>query len=110
MEQANVHLGIRPRGVMEKEAEIPVLTAGCSQQDFGFFKDEWRLYEESSRTLDNTLLCDQLLQCAETILRKKLQNTIGADRMISISVADLMVEIEKATMEKQSDLLNMAKQ
>ena len=46
------------------------------------------------------MLCDQFLQCAETILRKTLQNTIGADRMISISVADLMVEIEKATMEK----------
>ena len=35
-----------------------------------------------------------------------MQNTIGADRMISITVAELMVEIEKAAVEKQSDLLN----
>ena len=55
------------------------------------------------------MLCDQLLQCAETILRKTLQNTIGPDRMIFILVADLMVEIEKAAVENQCDLLNKVK-
>ena len=35
-----------------------------------------------------------------------MQNTICADKMTSITVTDLMVEIEKAAMEKQSVLLN----
>ena len=60
----------------------------------------------SSRSQDNGLLRDQLLQCAETDLRKTLQNRIGAERMGTILLADLMVEIEKAAVEKQSDLLN----
>ena len=87
----------------------PVLTTGCCHQDFGFFRDEWRRYAASSRTPDNTLLRDQLLQCAETNLRKTLQNTISADRMISITVEDLMVKIEKAAVVKQSDLLDKVK-
>jgi hypothetical protein len=61
------------------------------------------------RAQDDGLLCDQLLQCAETDLRKMLQNTIGADPMGTILVADLMVEIEKAVVEKQSGLLNKVK-
>ena len=35
-----------------------------------------------------------------------LQNTIGTTNMEKISVADLLLEIEKAAVEKQSDLLN----
>ena len=87
----------------------PVLTTGCSQQDFGFFKDEWRRYAASTDTQNDALLRDHLLQCAETGLRKTLQNTIGADRMSTITVIELMKEIEKAAVEKQSDLLNKVK-
>ena len=55
------------------------------------------------------MLRDQLLQCAETALRKTLQNTIGAARMSTITFDDLMKEIEKAAVEKQSGLLNKVK-
>jgi hypothetical protein len=41
------------------------------------------------------ILCFLILQCPETSLRKTLQNTIGAIRMIFIWVTDLIVEIEK---------------
>ena len=39
-----------------------------------------------------------------------LQNTIGADRMSTITVIELIKEIEKAAVEKLSDLLNKVKQ
>ena len=29
-----------------QKLDQPVLTTGCSQQDFGFFKDEWRRVED----------------------------------------------------------------
>ena len=53
-----------------------------------------------------TKLC---FECAETSLRKMLHNTIGANKMTSITVTELMVEIEKAAVEKQSNLLNKVK-
>ena len=79
---------------------------GCCQQEFETFKDEWRRYAARLRTQDSTLLRDQLLQCVETSLRRALMNTIDADRMASISATNLLVEIEKTAVVKQSDLLN----
>ena len=60
-------------------------------------------------TNNDNLLRDQLLQCAETSLKKTLQNTIGATKMATIAVANLMLEIEKADVENQFDLLNKVK-
>ena len=42
-------------------------------------------------------------------MRKMLQNTIGTDRMSTITVIELMKEIKKTAVEKQSDLLNKVK-
>ena len=53
-----------------------------------------------------TTLC---FESAETSLRKMLENTIGTNKMTSITVTELIVEIEKAAVEKQSDLLNKVK-
>ena len=53
-----------------QKLDRPVLTTGCSQQDFGFYKDKWRRYAHSVDTQNDNLLRDQLLQCAETALRK----------------------------------------
>ena len=71
------------------------MTMGCSEQDFGFliFKDEWRRNADSAETTNDNLLQDKLLQCAKTSLKKTLQNTVGATKMATISVADLMLEI-----------------
>ena len=49
---------------------------------------------------------NQLLQCVDLSLRRTLQNTIGSANMANINVAGLLTEIEKAVVEKQSDLLN----
>ena len=51
---------------------------------------------------------DQLLQCAETPLRKVIHISMGS-RLANISIADLMTEMEKAAVEKQSDMLNEVK-
>ena len=42
----------------------------------------------------------------EVSLRRTLQNTIGTTNIEKITVADLLLEIERAAVEKQSDLLN----
>ena len=110
---ANHHVGSASsngrRNDRLQKLDRPILTTDCSQKDFAFFKDEWRRYSDAANTNNDSLLRDQLLQCAETSLRKTLQNTIGATNMAIISVANLMLEIEKAAVEKQSDLLNKVK-
>ena len=52
------------------------------------------------------MLQDQLLQCTEVSLRRMLQNTIGTTTMEKITVTDLIMDIERAAVEKQSELLN----
>ena len=89
-----------------QKLDRPVLTMRCSQQDFGFFKEELRRYATTADTTDDNLLQDQLLQCAEMSLRRMLQNTLGSTNMASISVAELLLEIARAAVENQSDLLN----
>jgi hypothetical protein len=89
-----------------QKLDRPVLMMRCSQQDFGFFKEELRRYATAADTTDDNLLQDQLLQCAEMSLRRMLQNTLGSTNMASISVAELLLEIARAAVENQSDLLN----
>ena len=78
---------------------------GFSQQDFGFFKEEWRRYATASNTTEENLLRDQLLQCADLSLRRTLQNTIRSAALAKMTVIELMADIEKAE-SRQSDLLN----
>ena len=97
-----------PGGPQDKlqKMDRQILTTNCSQQDFGFFKEEWRRYATGSNTKDENLIRDQLLQCAEVSLRKTLQNTIRTTNKEKITVADLLLAIKKAAVEKQFDLLN----
>ena len=80
-----------PSGQRDKLQKLdrPVLTTGYSQQDFRFFREEWRRYATGSNATDENLLRDQLLQCAELSLRRMLQNTIGSANIATISVAGL---------------------
>ena len=55
---------------------------------------------------DTMVLRDQFLQCAETGPRKTLQNTMGVERLKNITLDNLLMEMEKTAVEKQSDLLN----
>ena len=54
-------------------------------------------------------LTHRITLCAQTGLRKMLQNTIGANRMSTITVLKLIGEIVKAAVENQSDLLKKVK-
>ena len=109
-----VFMGTQPQheGVVMsrlQKLDRPILTTGCSQQGFGFFKDEWRRYATSAGTEDDAQLQDQLLHCEETGLRKTLQNTIRPDKMSTITVPELVEEIGKAAVEKQFNVLNKVK-
>ena len=44
-----------PRDKLQK-LDRPVLTTGCSQQDFRFFRQEWRRYATASNITDEKLL------------------------------------------------------
>ena len=59
-----------------------------------------------SNVTEENLLRDQLLQCADLSLRRSLQNTIGSAALANMKVTGMMTEIEKAAVERQSDLLN----
>ena len=59
------HVGCgKPSGRRDRLQKLdrPVLTTGWSQQDFEFFKDEWRRYSDAAETTDDNLLQDQILQ------------------------------------------------
>ena len=86
-----------------------ILTLRCHQQDFENFRDEWWRYAARWRSQDSTLLCDQLLKGAEISVRKSLQDTLGTDRLTSISATKLLMEIERIAVVKQYDLLNMVR-
>ena len=88
--------------------ERPKLMENCTQQDFAFFKTEWNAYSTSAGIQPENIMKDQLLQCAETPLRKVIHMSMGS-RLANISIADLMTEMEKAAVEKQSDMLNEVK-
>jgi hypothetical protein len=102
--------GVEGGGARSKLQKIdrPKLTSNCNQQDFEFFKDEWGTYCSSIGVQPDNIIWDQLLQCAEELLRKTLHMTLGS-RTKTISSKDMMEEIMKAAAEKQSDLLNEVK-
>ena len=83
----------------------PTLEPNCSQMDFSIFKKLWGIYCNSAGNKTDTILRDQLNECAENSLKKTLFNTIGK-RWNTISSMDLMTEMEVDAVEKQSDMLN----
>ena len=72
--------------------ERPDLKLNSNQQDFNFFKEEWRRFSDSSGATYTKVLRDQLLQCAETGLRKMLQ---GVERLKNVTLDNLLMEMEK---------------
>ena len=78
-----------------QKIDRPVIMTGYSQQDFGFFKEEWERYTIASNVTEENLLRDMLLQCADLSLQKSLQHTIGSTALANMSVVGFMTEIEK---------------
>ena len=75
---------------------------GCSQEDFKYFKRSWNQYIRSSNETNDVKLRDQLLHCPDEALKKALDRALG-DRVDSISVVDLLEEIEMLAVVKQSN-------
>jgi hypothetical protein len=61
------------------------------------------------RNQDDGHLRDQLLRCVERDMRKALVSKLGAERMTQISSSQLLVEIERISVQKQCDFLNKLK-
>ena len=61
------------------------------------------------RNQDDGHLRDQLLRSVERDMRKALVSKLGAERMTQISSSQLLVEIERISVQKQCDFLNKLK-
>jgi hypothetical protein len=67
----------------------PHISGSCSQEDFKFFTGKWDHYVRFSNEKDGNKLRDHLTNCPDDTLRSVL-----GDRIDTISVADLLKEIE----------------
>ena len=83
----------------------PTISGGCSQEIFNFFISEWERYVRSSQVVDVSELRDQLFSCQDENLRIALQRSHGA-RLSTITVADLLGEIKKLAVVRQSNMVN----
>ena len=84
----------------------PDISGGCSQEDFKFFTRKWNQYVRTSNVTEDTLLKDERTNCPDTALRSALNKSMG-DRVETISVADLLREIEVLAVVRQSNNVNM---
>lgn len=83
----------------------PTVSGGCSQEDFKFFMRKWNQYVRASNETDDTKLKDQLLHCPDGTLGNALDKSLG-DRVDTITVAELLKEIEVLAVVKQSNNVN----
>jgi hypothetical protein len=79
----------------------PEISGCCSQEDFKFFTRKWDQYVRSSNEKDGIKLKDQLTNCPDDTLRSALYKALG-DRINTISVTDLLKEIEVLVVVRQS--------
>jgi hypothetical protein len=82
----------------------PTISAGSNQQDYKFFIEQWNRYKRSSGEADADKLRDQLMYCPDKALRKHVRSL--GDRADTITEEDLLKEIEKLVVERQSNLIN----
>ena len=85
----------------------PTISTGCSQQDFKYFLEQWNRYTRGSidAGADTDRHRDQLMYCPDEALRKHVSRSLGG-RLDTISVGDLLKEIERLAVEKQSNIIN----
>ena len=81
------------------------VSGGCSQEEFNFFKREWERYVRSFPGVATTELRDQLFSCPDENLRTALHRSHGV-KLSTITVADLLEEIKKLVVVKQSNNVN----
>ena len=83
----------------------PTVSGGCSQEEFNFFISEWERYVRSSPGVDVSELRDQLFSCPDENLRTALHRSHG-EKLSTITVADLLGEIKKLAVVRQSNMVN----
>ena len=83
----------------------PEISGGCSQEDFKFFTRKWDQYVRSSNKKDEHKLKDQLTNCPDDSLRSALYKALG-DRIDTITVVNLLKEIEELAVVRQSYNVN----
>ena len=94
-------------GGKSKLAKIPrsTVSGGCIQEEFNFFKSEWDRYVRSSPGAEVSELRDQLFSCPDENLRTALHRSHG-EKLSTITVADLLSEIKKLAVVRQSNNTN----
>jgi hypothetical protein len=70
------------------------------------FIEQWNWYKRSSGEADADKLRDQLMYCPDEALRKHVSKSLGDTDADTITEADLLKEIEKLAVERQSNLIN----
>ena len=65
-----VHMELEAKPAIQHKNKLekitrPSLSSGCDAGDFTFFKMEWERYKSNSGEKDDSVLRDQLLQCAD---------------------------------------------
>ena len=83
----------------------PTISVGLSLKDWNFYKQEWERYKTDSHDPDPAITVNQLLECLDEALRKHVSSMVG-DRLKTINEVDLLLEIEKLVVEKQSNLVH----
>ena len=99
-----IERGNKARPRLEK-LQRPSISMGCTQQDFRFFKEKWGRYKRSAGDADPDLIRDQLLDCPDDALQKHLSKSLEG-RTNSIDEDNLMEEIKRLAVVKQSNLIN----
>ena len=95
-------------GAAEGEGEVlvrPSISKGCSQSEFEHFKMAWTAYVMASNETNEVLIRDQLFYCPDREIRKTLERTLG-DRLDTISVMEMLKEIETIAVQKEDKTSN----
>jgi hypothetical protein len=94
-----------PSKVQLSKIPRPEISGGCSQEVIMLFTRKWAQYVRSSNETDPTKLKDQLTNCPNESLRNALYKALWV-RIDSISVDNLMKEIEELAVVRQSNNVN----
>ena len=99
-----VHTEMETKPVIQQKNKLekitrPSLSSGCDAGDFTIFKMEWDRYKSNSGEKDNSVLRDQLLQCADEDLRKIIHRNLGS-RQNQITLEEMMNQLEIVAVDK----------
>ena len=95
-------------GVGDVQLHRPTVSRECSKAEFQLFVKKWSQYVRSSNYTDDTLLRDQLLCCPDEALERAVYEVLG-DRADTISMAELLKEIEVLAVVRQSNKAELFK-